>query len=282
MKFSKIKSYAKVNLTLNVAKRLPSKFHKIESLISFINLHDLINLRPIQSNNHKVYFKGKFAKGINTKNTITRLLKILDNKKLLNNQKFEIKITKNIPHKSGMGGGSMNAASLINYFIKKRIFKLSKKELINLANLVGSDVILGVNIKNTVLSSDGRLTKFKKKLGYYALVVKPSFGCSTNLIYSKVKYFSKPKYNSPKQSLFNTNNIVNSKNDLEQIVFKIYPKLKKLKLFLIKLPNIIFARMSGSGSSIVAYFHSKKATDIAAKKFKRKFNNYWYIKSKTI
>jgi len=87
------------------------------------------------------------------------------------------------------------------------------------------------------------------------------------------KYFSKPKYNSPKQSLFNTKNIVNSKNDLEQIVFKIYPKLKKLKLFLIKLPNIIFARMSGSGSSIVAYFHSKKATDIAAKKFKRKFNN---------
>ena len=67
------------------------------------------------------------------------------------------------------------------------------------------------------------------------LVVKPSFGCSTNLIYSKVKYFSKPKYNSPKQSLFNTKNIVNSKNDLEQIVFKIYPKLKKLKLFLIKL-----------------------------------------------
>ena len=282
MKFSKIKSYAKVNLTLNVAKRLPSKFHKIESLVSFINLHDLINLRPIQSNNHKVYFKGKFAKGINKKNTITRLLKILDNKKLLNNQKFEIKITKNIPHKSGMGGGSMNAASLINYFIKKRIFKLDKKELINLANLVGSDVVLGVNLKNTVLSSNGRLTKFKKKLGYYVLVVKPSFGCSTNLIYSKVKYFSKPKYNLPKQSLFNTKNIVNSKNDLEQIVFKIYPKLKKLKLFLIKLPNIIFARMSGSGSSIVAYFHSKKATDIAAKKFKRKFNNYWYIKSKTI
>ena len=72
MKFSKIKSYAKVNLSLNVAKRLPSKFHKIESLVSFITLHDLINLRPIQSNNHKVYFKGKFAKGINTKNTIKK------------------------------------------------------------------------------------------------------------------------------------------------------------------------------------------------------------------
>ena len=62
MKFSKVKSYAKVNLSLNVAKKLPSKFHKIESLVSFINLHDLINLRPIQSNNHKVYFKGEICK----------------------------------------------------------------------------------------------------------------------------------------------------------------------------------------------------------------------------
>ena len=282
MKFSKIRSFAKVNLSLNVVKRLPSKFHKIESLVSFINLYDLINLRLIKSKNHKVYFEGKFAKGISKQNTVTKLLKILDNKKLLNNQKFEIKITKNIPLRSGMGGGSMNAASLINYFFKKKKFKISKKELIKLANLVGSDVILGVNPKNTVLSSNGKLTKFNEKLGYYVLVVKPSFGCSTSLIYSKVKYFSEPKYNSPRKSLFSKKNIINSKNDLEQIVFKIYPKLKKVKLFLVKLPNIIFVRMSGSGSSILAYFYSKRASDNAAKIFKRKFNNYWCIKSKTI
>ena len=120
MKFSKIRSFAKVNLSLNVVKRLPSKFHKIESLVSFINLYDLINLRLIKSKNHKVYFEGKFAKGISKQNTVTKLLKILDNKKLLNDQKFEIKITKNIPLRSGMGGGSMNAASLINYFFKKK------------------------------------------------------------------------------------------------------------------------------------------------------------------
>ena len=121
----------------------------------------------------------------------------------------------------------MNAASLINYFIQKRIIKLNKNELKNLANLVGSDVILGVNMKNTVLSSNGKLTKFKKKIGYYVLVVKPSFGCSTNLVYSKVKYFSKPKYNLPKQSLFNTKNIVNSKNDLEEFLDEMAEKYYK-------------------------------------------------------
>ena len=95
MKFLKIKSYAKVNLSLNIVGKLRSKKHKIESLITFVNLYDLIYLRPIRLNRHKVYFRGKFAKGINNKNTISTLLQILDKKKLLNNQKFEIKVKKN-------------------------------------------------------------------------------------------------------------------------------------------------------------------------------------------
>ena len=77
-------------------------------------------------------------------------------------------------------------------------------------------------------------------------------------------------------------NIINSNNALEKIAFKKYPKLIGLKLFLLKLSNIIFARMSGSGSSILAYFYSKKAAEIARKEFKKKFNDYWCITAKTI
>jgi 4-diphosphocytidyl-2-C-methyl-D-erythritol kinase len=282
MKFFKIKSYAKINLSLNIIKKLPSKFHQIESLVSFINLHDLIYLRSIKSNSHKVYFNGQFAKGIGKKNTVSKLLQILDKKKLLNNKKFEIKITKNIPQQSGMGGGSMNAATLISFFLNKKLLKISNKRLINLAKTMGSDVILGINQKNTVLFSNGKLTKFKKKLGYYVLVAKPNFGCSTKLIYSRVKNYSKSQYDNPKQSLLSRDNIINSNNALEKNVFQKYPKLKKLKLFLSKLPNIIFLRMTGSGSSIVVYFQTKKASVIASKLFKKKFKNYWCITSKTI
>mgnify|MGYP000173561159 FL=1 len=80
----------------------------------------------------------------------------------------------------------------------------------------------------------------------------------------------------------NRSNIIKSNNALEQIVLQKYPKLKNLKLFLSKLPNVVFVRMTGSGSSIVAYFYSKNALDIAARKFRKKFNNYWFISSKTI
>ena len=282
MKFTKIKSYAKVNLSLNVTGKLRSKKHKIESLVTFVNLYDLIYLRPTRLSRHKIYFSGRFGKRISNKNTVSKLLQILDKKKLLNNQKFEIKIKKNIPQQSGMGGGSMNAAYLINYFYNKKIIKLNKKRLINLANLIGSDVMLGINPKNTILSSSGKLTKFKKKLGLHVLIVKPNFGCSTKLIYSKVRYYSKAKYNNPKQLLLSKKNIINSSNALEKIAFKQYPKLIRIKLFLLKLSKVKFVRMSGSGSSILAYFYSKKAAEIARKEFRKKFNNYWCITSKTI
>ena len=277
----KIKSYAKINLALNVTGK-SAKLHKVESIISFVDLHDLIYLKLTNSKDHKVSFQGTFSKNINKKNTVSTLLKILDKKKLLNNKKFQIKIIKNIPQQAGMGGGSMNASTLINFLMIKKIIKIEKDELAKLTKLIGSDVILGINAKNSILSSNGKITQYKKKFRLYTLIVKPNFGCSTKYIFSKVKSFSKAKLNLPKHTMFNKYYLKNLNNDLEVVAFKKYPKLKNIKSFLSSIPNTIFVRMSGSGSSIVAYFHSKKACSIALKKFKRKFNSYWCIASKTI
>ena len=61
-----------------------------------------------------------------------------------------------------------------------------------------------------------------------------------------------------------------------------YPKLNKIRSFMVTLPKNIFVRMTGSGSSIVAYFHSQKDCSNAYGQFKRKFNSHWCIESKTI
>ena len=277
----KIKSYAKINLALNVTGK-KSKLHNIESLISFIDLHDSITLRESNTKQHKINFFGKFSKNISKINTISKLLKILDNKKLLNNKKFEIKVIKNIPQKAGMGGGSMNAASLLNFFIEKKIIKLKKNELKKISNEIGSDVILGINPSSTILLSNGDIKKYKNKIKFHILVTKPNFGCSTKYIYSKVNSFSKPQFNPPKQKLFEAKYLKNLDNDLEKVALNKYPELKRIKSYLSGLPNALFARMSGSGSSIVAYFHSKKACKKAYSQYKRKFNSHWCIESKTI
>ena len=40
----------------------------------FLDFYDLIHLRPTSFNKHKVYFTGKFARGISEKNTISKIV----------------------------------------------------------------------------------------------------------------------------------------------------------------------------------------------------------------
>jgi len=282
MNFKLIKSHAKVNLSLKVLGKLKSGLHKIESLISFLDLHDEIYIKNIKKKKHKIFFYGKFSKGIFKKNTIYKLLKILDREKLLKEKKYFIKIKKNIPQKSGMGGGSMNAAALIKYFLSKNIIKLSKNKIIKISNLIGSDVKLGIELKNTILFSNQKMFRMKKKIPFYCLVVKPNFGCSTKHIYKKIKSFSKSQFNQNTNNILNINKINRLDNDLEDVVLRKYPKLKKLKLFIQNLPRVKIVRMTGSGSSIVAYFETRNNSLNAAEIFRKKYKNYWCILSKTI
>ena len=282
MKFKLIKSYAKINLYLGIIGKLKSGYHKIESLISFVNIYDEIKIKKIISKNHKIKFFGNFSKGIKKNNTIYNLLKILDEKKILNNQKYLIKIKKNIPQKAGLGGGSMNASALINFFISKKIINFSKKDLIKLAKQIGSDVYLGINNKNKVIYSNGKLENKSKKKPLFVIIIKPKFGCSTKKIYKSVSKYSSKKLTKNKKNYFSLANLIKFQNDLEKVAFKIYPKLFHIKLFMESLPNIEFARMTGSGSSILGYFLSENSAKNAAEIFKKKYKNYWCITSKTI
>ena len=281
MSFIKLKSWAKINLSLNLIKRLSNNYHSIESLITFVQIFDEIKIKTLNKKEHKISFSGKFSKGIGKRNTVYKLLKLLEKKKIIN-KKFEINIKKNIPQKSGMGGGSMNAASILSYFMKKRILNISNKKAKDLAYKVGSDVVLGLEKKNSILFKNKKIGRLNKKIDFHVLIVMANEGCSTKYIFSKVKKYSKPLYFNINKRFFETNYLVQSNNDLENVVFKKYSKIKNLKYFLSNLPNVVFTRMTGSGSAIVAYFKSKKAANNAARIFRRKYKNYWYIVSKTI
>ncbi len=278
---TKIKSYAKLNLALNITGKTPT-LHKIESIIAFVTLHDEIFIRKIKSKSHDILFSGKFSHNIGKNNTVSKLLKILEEKKFLKGTKFKIKINKKIPTKAGLGGGSMNAANILNHFLKKRIIKANKKEILKISKLIGSDVKLGLKSTNAILNSNNKVKYFSNSKKFYTLIVKPNFGSSTKVVYSNVKKFTKPKLNNPNKRMFNLNYLKKMKNSLEPIVFSKHKKLKEIKSFLEKLSNPIFVRMTGSGSSMIAYFHSKQRCDYAKKQFNKKYKNYWCIASKTI
>ena len=283
MKFIKIKSYAKINISLGVLGKLKSKLHKIESLIAFLNFYDEIFIKKIKNKEHKVVFIGKFSKGISQSNTIIKLLRILDNKKILKNQKYFIKINKKIPQKSGLGGGSMNAASIFKYLLNKQKIKLNQREILMICSKIGSDVAIGMQNKTSILYSNGKIKSLNnKKLKFYTLSVRPNFGCSTKSIYRKVKNFSRPIFKKNNKLNFNNKFLSNIKNDLEIPAFHQHPALKKIKIFLEKVDKVLFVRMTGSGSTIVGYFNSKKTALNAKKILKKNYKSYLCILSKTI
>ena len=105
MKFEKIKSHAKINLSLNVLGKKKSKLHNLETLVCFLDLHDDIYIKKTNKKNHIINFTGNFSNKIPKKNTISNLLKILDEAKKLKNQKYLISIKKIYPKKQGWEAG---------------------------------------------------------------------------------------------------------------------------------------------------------------------------------
>ena len=133
---------------------------------------------------------------------------------------------------------------------------------------------MGLERKNSILFKNGKVGRLKNKINFYVLIAKPNIDCSTKDIYANVRKYSKSLYNNKNKRFFKKSYLVKSRNDLENVVFKKYPKIKNLKYFISNLPNILFTRMTGSGSALVAYFKSKKAANNAAKVFKSKYNSF--------
>jgi len=287
VKSFKIKSYCKVNLSLKVLKKLNNGYHNIISLITFCSLHDIISISKIKSVKDKISFSGKFKDGIdNESNTVTKLLNLLRENNLIINQTFNINIEKNIPHGSGLGGGSSNAANLLNYFNKKMKLKLNKKKLVKLARKVGFDVPINLEKKNTYLTGKKEeMLRLNEKFKLNLLIVYPNLICSTKKIYNKnkIKNLTKSqsfiKLNSSKKLI---SFLKNQNNDLEKTVVKIYPKIGKIIKYIESQKGCYISRITGSGSACIGIFSSTSNAIYAQKAIRSKYSKYWCAVSKTI
>ena len=283
----KIKSYCKINLSLKVLKKLNSGYHNIISLITFSDLHDVISISRIRELKDEISFSGKFKRGINKKsNTITKVLNLLRSNKLLKNQAFKINIQKNIPHGSGLGGGSSNAANLLNYFNLKMKLKLSKNKIRKLADQIGFDVSINLEKRNAFLTGKrGKILRLNQKFKLNLLIVYPNLICSTKKIYERNRKInlSKPQsffYIKNNKKLINF--LKNENNDLEKTVIKIYPKIKKIIDYIKSQKGCHFSRITGSGSACIGIFSNMRHAIYVQKLIKLKYPKYWCAVSKTI
>lgn len=287
MKKFKIKSFCKINLSLRVLKRLSNGYHNIKSLVTFCDLHDLISISKIKGVNDKISFSGRFKKGVNKKsNTITNVLYLLRKRNFFQKQAFKIDIQKNIPHGSGLGGGSSNAANVLNFFNSKMRLKLNKDEISKIAYQIGFDTPVSLEKKNTLLTGKkGEILRLNQKFRLNILIIYPNVICSTKKIYANNKKFTFLRsqsnfYIKDKNKLIDF--LKNENNDLEKTTIKFYPKVRKIINFIKSQNGCYFSRITGSGSACIGIFSNMKSAVFAQKFMKLKFPNYWCVVSKTI
>ena len=278
----KIKSFAKINLTLNVGKKLNSGLHNIQTNSILIDLHDQIKIKKNKKNKDKIIFKGPFSKSVKkNNNTILNTLKILRNSKKAVNY-YDIEVKKNIPVFSGLGGGTSNS-----YFVLKKILKnkkIDKKTFKTIEKKVGSDIKL-FHFKQVFQKNLNNIINYKKNFNLYLLLIYPYINCSTKRIYSKVKKvskFSRLNYSNFKKIDKFLKDVSSDKNDLQKIVENGHPEVTKILKNLQLQKGCCFSRMTGSGSVCYGIFKNRRSTYLAAKNFNKIFPNYWHAIAKTI
>lgn len=282
------KSPCKINLFLDIKSKREDGYHLLESLFHTVDLFDIIKIT--EAKELKISTSGKYKLNDNSeKNIVEKIFYHFKNQMGLK-KNYNIDIEKNIPTGAGLGGGSSNAAVMINFFLEELNIKPNDK-LIESFSKFGADIPFFIKGGLSWVSGIGeKIELYNFTLPYKIILIYPNINVSTKLAYAKFTEndFNKSDIFYIKNLLENIFDINNSKgnneinfNDLyshtynvfEKNVFNMEPKIKEYKE---KAQNEIKRKicMSGSGSSLFAlYDRNENIIDEDYDKLKNMFND---------
>lgn len=178
------RSYAKINLTLDVLGKRPDGYHDVKMIMQTVSLYDLVlvdridngisistNLRYLPVNEKNIAYKAALA--------------FFEHTKI--NGGCKIMIHKNIPVAAGLAGGSGNAAAVLCALDRLYNANLSQEELMALGATLGADVPYCIMGGTALAEGIGEiLTPLPDIPKSVILMVKPPISVSTGAIYEAI------------------------------------------------------------------------------------------------
>jgi len=256
---------AKLNLILRITGLRNNGYHEIASLFVPVALYDTLRISK-REKGLELYCSGrKVPKG--SENLVHRAAtSFFENTGI--DGGAEIRLTKNIPVSSGLGGGSSDAAAALLGLNQLWGKPLKKRGLDAIALCLGADVPFFLLQRPAVADGIGEILRPVEEIpSFWYVIVSPSLMVSTAWAYSKFKlkltneedlnnilFFKRIDANIPDML----------SNDLESVTFGKHPFLLSIKTSLIEL-GALGSLMSGSGPSIFGLFNSKKKAQEAGK-----------------
>ena len=264
----KISAPAKINLFLQVLGRRKDGYHDLRTLMCCIGLHDNLVLRM-----------GTARNGITCSNpdipcdetNLALKAALLFNRALADEasiiaQNLSIELIKRIPVGAGLGGGSSDAAAVLNGLNRYYGNPLSHAKLMALALSLGADVPFFIQGRPAIATGVGeRLEPYSELPPWGVVVVYPGFGLSTaevfkNLNLALTKCEKQLRYFPFKYRKFDIARHLC--NDLETVAAHRFPVIETIKKELLN-QGAMGSLMTGSGSAVFGLFSDPGAAQRA-------------------
>jgi len=256
-----LRSFAKINLGLEICSLRDDGFHEVVSIMQAIDLYDSIYLSP--ADNIDV-ISG--VEGLEASDDL--MLQAANALRLATGTKMGAKIrtTKHIPSSAGLGGGSSNGATVLLGLNQLWKTELAYPELAAISAELGSDVTFFLT-GGTALTT-GRGEQVGPQLptpNSWVLLAKPTHGLSTKKVYNCLRtteYSKGSKTRSLMRSIINKEPDYSLMvNSLSSPATRLLPELNKTLSILANTSQNTL--VSGSGSTCFALFQSMKEAQLA-------------------
>jgi 4-diphosphocytidyl-2-C-methyl-D-erythritol kinase len=256
---------AKLNLFLKITGLRSNGYHEIVSIFVPVALYDSLRISK-RKRGLKVHCKGREVPRGSANLIHGAATRFFEDTGI--DEGAEIRLTKNIPIASGLGGGSSDAAATLLGLNQLWGKPLKEKGLDAIARSLGADVPFFLLRRPAVARGIGEILRpIEGFPSFWYVIVTPPIMVSTAWAYSKVKLEL-----TEKEDLDKIYNLIEAdtnipdilSNDLERVTFGKYPFLRSIKTSLIEL-GALGSLMSGSGASIFGLFTSEKMAQEAGK-----------------
>lgn len=275
MKDLVVRSYAKINICLNVNERRGDGFHNLDMVMVPVELHDSLLISELKNADNNFVTIDDFSNGNVHYNLASSALTLIEQKYHLKNR-FRVSIHKSIPMQAGLGGGSSNAAFVLKGINRVLKLNIKENELIEIARQLGSDVPFFIPCKPARCHGTGDDFEYISiKNNYFVLIVKPDKGCSTKDVFdlSDTMTLSTGNVDDVVKGLTEGDDQLLSRsivNSLEEPAIKLVPEIKIIKERLINAGFSIVS-MTGSGSAVFALSTNLALIKSVARKLEDKY-----------
>ena len=259
---------AKINLALHVTGRRPDGYHLIESLAVFTRFGDRVEIAPADSDEFTV--SGRYAPAVplDASNLVIKARDEL--REAAGSEKappVSIKLEKNLPVASGVGGGSSDAAAALRGLAETWDLDIDGAELARIGLSLGADVPMCLAAKPLVARGIGDELSMVRDFSTLGLVlVNPGTPVSTADVFAALsRRDNEPLPPLPRRIDFHSlrNWLEVTRNDLEPAALGVEPAIGRALSWLDKAGSG-FSRMSGSGATCFGLFETGNVAKRAA------------------